>query len=542
MSELWIIEASGKKDSLSAALKKLDRDAKVFATLGHIMKYPDDLSEVGIAADLSEPLRKPKEAEMVEYMLGLAAESEQIVIATDADQEGDVIAWDVHQLLRDGGIKAPISRVALRGVDAESIQHAMATAYEATAEDAAPGRARAIIDRLLGATYSSSHAPVGRVTSGILARLNKKAMPLRRYIIVVPADDGGTPFRTDVLPKNRHQDEVLRKIVAAKLTPVPPSEAIYYQYSAENMGDLIISMSDQAKGYGQKKPVRELSDSMQRLYEGGAMSYPRSASRGYGPSAMKKIQRTLLDMPGNLQKNPHIALSEERRTHDAPHPIGQVSLGSSRHGFISDHSVRVAVAQSVARASHLWPAEIPDKDAMQASLMGAGLTYEDARWVSELNWTRWDGTLPPGTEAWVQAKMVERSPDAALVLLQMEEEVGKPSTWISRADKLVNQNGGLVRPSDDGMALILTDLGKQALEAAPEFMRTTEFSRNIEKFCNEAQGSGPEPWKDIVQAILDAQPRDIRERLVDTMMPVSPERIMVRIPKPTLAPRPEDFD
>jgi hypothetical protein len=272
------------------------------------------------------------------------------------------------------------------------------------------------------------------------------------------------------------------------------------------------------------------------------MSYPRSSARGYGPSAMAKMNRTMSDMPHGLQKNNNVKLAEEKRTHDAPHPIGQVSLGSSRHGFISDNSVRVAVGQSVARATHLWPAETPDKAGMQAAMMQVGLEYDDAAWISELDWKRWDGVLPPGTEAWVTSKMIERSADAALVLMQMEEQVGRPSTWISRADNMTNPNGAFVRATDDGMALVLTDIGKRSLDAAPDFMKNTEFSRKIENFCNDAVGHGPQPWKTIVSAILDAQPQEIRDSIYAKMEPAteSNERIMVRIPKPTLAPRPEE--
>src|SRR3546814_13584359 len=86
-----------------------------------------------------------------------------------SDLEGDVIAWDVAELIRD--IHPDPVRVRLRGMDAESIREAIVNPSPVRREDAIPGRTRAIIDRLVGATFSANGVAVGRVGTALLGRV-----------------------------------------------------------------------------------------------------------------------------------------------------------------------------------------------------------------------------------------------------------------------------------------------------------------------------------------------------------------------------------
>lgn len=101
MPDLFVIEAPGKAKLLEGILRELRIDAKVQATRGHFMAMPGKLKPLGIDSRMREFMRVPSNPEVFMRLRDMAREADNLFIATDADQEGDVIAWDVHEATRD---------------------------------------------------------------------------------------------------------------------------------------------------------------------------------------------------------------------------------------------------------------------------------------------------------------------------------------------------------------------------------------------------------------------------------------------------------
>ena len=180
MKRIVVIEAQGKVEAVSTCVKRLGLAAEVIATHGHFCNSPADISRAYIDSNFRETRRACKKS-VVESLRKHCARAE-VLIATDADDEGEVIARDVFRWIAD--IAAVIIRVRARAITPESYRQALSEAERWTkpedAEQAAiKGDARRLMDRLLAVAASrSAGVAIGRVGGGLLAAVSKDADPV----------------------------------------------------------------------------------------------------------------------------------------------------------------------------------------------------------------------------------------------------------------------------------------------------------------------------------------------------------------------------
>src|SRR3546814_15394932 len=96
----FINEAPGKARQLEPVLAKLGLDARVQATKVHLMSMPGRLTPIGIDRSMRDFARAPLDPTIALRIREEVAKAGRVVIATDADAEGDVIAWDVAEIGR----------------------------------------------------------------------------------------------------------------------------------------------------------------------------------------------------------------------------------------------------------------------------------------------------------------------------------------------------------------------------------------------------------------------------------------------------------
>ncbi len=137
MARLFVIEASGKARAFQATLRELGEDAVVQFTLGHLFELPAKFDKIGVDSAFRDFERKPLKLDICEKIRAQAMLADDVVVATDADVEGDVIAWDVADLVRDFH-PAP-KRMRLKGMDRESVRQALADLGPVLKQDAVPG-------------------------------------------------------------------------------------------------------------------------------------------------------------------------------------------------------------------------------------------------------------------------------------------------------------------------------------------------------------------------------------------------------------------
>lgn len=235
MSERLIITESTQKGQRASASWPGGR-ARGLPTNGYILIPPRKLDPLGVRANLTD-VRVVRTPEWLGVLRTALSEARDVVIATDPDAEGEVIAQDVARILYEVAPTKKVVRARMVALDRGSIQAAANAAVSMNPEQAArswpdanPGHVRRVIDRICAGVFGSAEEPVGRVMSGFLHLANS----------------------------------------------VPPIEAVSLHDSAPgpgNLADLLL-----AEELADLKLV-DIYNEAQGLYESGALSYPRTASR-----------------------------------------------------------------------------------------------------------------------------------------------------------------------------------------------------------------------------------------------------------------------
>lgn len=219
-----------------------DKDMVCMATLGYVLVPPESLNPLALYADedthpgtalLEE--RLVRHPDVLRRILDAARQTDHIILATDPDEEGEVIAQDLSMIFTEVGLgDVPATRLCLYGLDGASIRDAFAAAesvhLSAMATDwppALPGHTRRMVDRWIAGSLGTQEQPVGRVIAGFLEAAQRDD----RY--VAPTLASGTPA---------------------------------------HLGDLLLA--DELMDV----PVQGITGALQSLYEAGRVSYPRTDS------------------------------------------------------------------------------------------------------------------------------------------------------------------------------------------------------------------------------------------------------------------------
>jgi DNA topoisomerase-1 len=519
--ELWIIEAPGKAKTLEATLRRLGLDARVAATKGHLLSYPDRLTPLGIDRLWREPGRSVREPERVVWLRKRAALASRLVIATDADQEGDVIAWDVAELLSD--IHPSPLRVKLKALDDDSVLAAADEARTIERDDAIPGRARALVDRLIGGTFSGDGVAVGRVGTAILGLFapGQPKMTASRLKLAAPAADGGNPWLADTPIVPPLDYDIALRLRELNLPKLPVLKFETEVRKPHHTGDILSRASD-VLGL---KPS-EAMKSLQRNYEAGRMSYPRSSSRALSDVAAQRIEEIIRAASHKFDSS-IVQKKGDEDVHDAPHPIGPApNLAANPEKMDPDEGLRIMVARDLVRAGQQQVVESPDLEPLRRFLLARGFQPIIIEMICSLKWKREKGPRYPGQEAWTQSEVYERDPAAVLLDRIVEAGIGRASTWASHVDGFMAR--GLI---DENMEL--TAKGQRWMELSPPHLLNPQLSAVIEKaFERKALSTmnplpGELPWETMARNIVTRLPSELKSPILEKLaaQPTLDERI-----------------
>lgn len=215
MQGVVVIEAPGKVESLTAILRRLGYGWRVVATRGHFYRGPASLWPLAITSRYEETGRRADTR--TERTLREAAKGRAVLVATDDDAEGDVIARDVAGVVC--GLASSIVRIRVRSITPEGVRAALDAPESMDSRLARQGDARRILDRLIGHTFSRKGAPAGRILTPLLASLRRRAPVVGVVRLVVPSSDGGPAWRTDVAFTEAERELWVQRI--AELASLP---------------------------------------------------------------------------------------------------------------------------------------------------------------------------------------------------------------------------------------------------------------------------------------------------------------------------------
>lgn len=514
MRDLFVIEAPGKARQLEELLQGLGIEAKVQATKGHLYEMPKRATPLGIDAAFRDFERKLIDPEIGNRLRAAVMEADNVFVATDADQEGDVIAWDVAELISD--INPNAFRVRLRGMDPDSIREAIDGAGLVSKRDAVPGRTRAIVDRMIGGVFSNNGVAVGRIGSALLGVIRDEAPATRRILLVAPSKDGGRPWTAECAIKEPITEDVAKKLLAVRF----PALDVETRGSSEptppaNMGQIMVRAGDELD-----MSPKEASESLQKLYEAGRMSYPRAGSKGISKSVMRKIARELKKAGYTFdeEKTPDKKASD---VHDAPYPIGSVQAQQDPVRQGHEEGLRTLVARDLIKTGQTHVHEKGVGAIAAAHLKSKGFSPEVCQYVGALHWRREAGPRYPGQESWPKSKITTRRADTVLLEAAVEKGLGRPSTWANHITKFMDRQ--LVDES-----LMLTAKGREWIARTPPVLLNPQISAAIEQACERTvagmmEDPDREPWEILSEKIVSVLPPEVARPLVSAISVVPPQ-------------------
>lgn len=299
MSKLLIVESPAKAKTIG---KYLGDGYTVVASIGHVRDLPKS-NKKAIDMEHFTPHYEISagKGKVLEDIERLAKKSDEILLATDPDREGEAIAWHIAQAVKFG--KKPVHRVVFHEITKDAIIEALTHPRDIDQNLRQAQEARRVLDRLVGYDLSGIiwkkvryGLSAGRVQSPALRIIMEREREIRAFIPetywVLSAATKTTHkdalnLTCSIEPREKTEVDRILKIgnkesweiisvdeTEAKRSPKAPFTTSTLQQAASTR-----------LGFS---PSRTMSVA-QRLYEAGLISYMRTDSTNLSQQAIGQI-------------------------------------------------------------------------------------------------------------------------------------------------------------------------------------------------------------------------------------------------------------
>ena len=541
MTALIFIEAHGKISTWSRVAENLGLSARIVATSGHVCRFPGTLWPVGvslIAGQAVDTLRKPaiETEERIRAALRECPTDAEIIVATDDDPEGDVIALDILRIIADHDplLIDRCLRVRPGALTRDAVERALTRARAADGgladlmDRAVPGRTRALSDRWMGASFTRrTRTGCGRVRAGILgsAFLWQKSPDMTRGLpetgeitFQVRSESGGLPFgaqlrlRGTVPPvlaalAQRYAGRPLPGIVRPLRSVGAAVAPRFRDVAPFNTGDAL-AYAERFHAIGPRAAMRGMQDA----YMKGRISYPRTDNRTISEQSAGSLVQAARACGLNdvsmeeAGRHRHLDTTEGVTSHEGLYPTPRMTRQDvDRFRMLLLKPIRAVDPENRQQVEDLMVTLIARRafEALREERYEAGvyhpdageLTAEEVAALDGLDWTRATGRALP----WSRAQLTGlRLWPLASVLVDgmMIEGLGRPSTWAAHADQVAG-SGQLEVPSPGALPQP-SPQGRHVLKALPRGIWSPAVCRMIEEAMS-VPAPGEDPGGDITQ-------------------------------------------
>lgn len=565
---LIIIEAPGKVRAWERAARKIGLSATLVTTRGHMSRFPDRLTPFGVRFENGRAVdegRVPNGliVDRIRDALLDLPPSAQILIATDDDPEGDVIALDAFRALigQDRSLVDRVRRVRARSVTVAGITEAIARAERDPGISdlftrAVPGRARAISDRWIGSAFTElAGTGCGRVRAALLGAallwrgdpsLVRGAPETGELTFTARSDPTGLPFFARVplfgkvpAPLRAVAERYRGRLIPGHVRPMASLSAAVAPRIGDvrpfNTGDAL-AYAGRFYGIGPRAAMRGL----QNAYMAGRISYPRTSGRHLSEQACALIVQAAraCGVPGVSDRDArrHLPERPEPGAHEAIYPTPEllqadlqrlrasVRRAPSAEGGRTEEEVEDLMVGLIARRAFDAVRPIELAPGVWHNRDGSDLTAEEIEALEGLEWVRpsgpaapWSNHMSTGLRAWPLS--------AILIDGMMIEEVGRPSTYALHAESVAGS--GQLRIPRPGALPELTPEGARVLRRVPKEALLPGTCRAIERALSatsEAERDVPDLTRLIRMRIdgwMAAAPEGLRAPLIEHLMRVT---------------------
>ncbi len=183
--KLIIVESPTKAKTIA---KFLGKDFYVESSFGHIRDLPQKEMGIDIENGFTPKYVIPmKSRKIITKLKGLAAKSDEIILASDEDREGEAIAWHLKEALKLKSEQS--SRIAFHEITKPAILEALAHPRDLDLKMVDAQQARRILDRLVGYELSpflwkkvAKGLSAGRVQSVAIRLIVEREREIQKFI------------------------------------------------------------------------------------------------------------------------------------------------------------------------------------------------------------------------------------------------------------------------------------------------------------------------------------------------------------------------
>lgn len=328
MTDLFIIEAQGKRARLINILaSEWDSPFEVQASYGRLIDLDNKAPGHGINMDTLLPKKwSPTRPSVFEAVKQAVEGASRIFVATDYDDAGEFIAWQIAKSFPEH--KNKMARVRFRDMSPESVMNAVAAAkFPITLDNEVVSGVidRRVFDRLTGFQKGQQKGEViGRVQTPLMKLLSDYKGPAGevRYQI----DDAEGPWLIKVLLDQKLIDRASKVpfLLAESGLKVTPSGSkntgkVKQKNYFEFLHDLSINLG---------LDVPDVGDKIQSLYEEGELSYSRTDSRELSEEAVDYALDAFPHISSRPSFDPGRLANRKPSAHPAVFVTGEVDVDS----------------------------------------------------------------------------------------------------------------------------------------------------------------------------------------------------------------------
>ncbi len=495
-ANLFVIEAPGKRRGLFEALRRVGvREVAIEATVGHLCANPESLKPMAINSAFQETAYRirPDREQAASSIAAAAVNAARIYLATDDDQEGDVIARDAYAFCIPDEHRHKVRRLRLKSLADSEIIAALKSALPFDPSMASQGDARRIVDRLIGG-LSSPEGGVGRVQGSLLLALKDQRPVVGVVTHTLAASDGRGPFIAQQPVFGGH--DVPDAVELQSGVGVATSARATLAARPMNHDEIVLTASLRTGA-----DIGDISRAMQSLYERGRLSYPRAKDCALSADSVRRLAQVARGNGATFRSELFRGVRElgGAHAHEAPNPmVLDVPVNRSFDLMTLEEQVLVTITQNLIEAGIEARVETPRLEGLPAGASG-------------LAWRR---LVPVGVRIWEPHPAVAGfqgwTAQQSLVHFMMKNQLGRPSTLVAHIDKFLTRE--LVTQAFD-----LTAKGRDWAANVERHFGGKNLSAMVEKYIEDSKSATAEIVDSIVESFGLQSVRALCEDRVDQL-------------------------
>lgn len=483
MTKLLIVESPAKAKTIE---KYLDGKYKVMASIGHIRDLPkSNKKAVDIEGGFIPHYEIPALKKKVVHDLKVAAQnSDEVVLATDLDREGEAIAWHLKEAL---GLKKP-KRIVFNEITEDAIKEAIKHPREIDENLKEAQEARRVLDRLFGYDLSGLiwkkvryGLSAGRVQSPALRIIMEREREIRNfkpetyYILsaLLEKDKTEMLFTCDKeIWDKKEAEDILKKGENKNWIVVDVKESEQARNPRAPFTTSTLQQSASTRlGFA---PAKTMSVA-QKLYEKGFITYMRTDSTNLSKGAQAQMLSWVEKNLGKEYAEAHVYAKKSKNAQEAheairpTHPLEKTINGTTDEQKLYTLIWERAISSQMSAAKVLKTkvsANTKAKDLKENfSINGSRVLFPG--WLAVDKRAAGEDTEVPKLKIDDKLKLVkinseekqtlppDRYSEAGLIKELEKRDIGRPSTYASII-RTIEERGYVTK---EGRTLIPTDTG-----------------------------------------------------------------------------------